>query len=573
MSSSRVVHVCVALGVAILMAGDAAAAPVAVDPGAYAGRWLVAGVSGSFNGPQTIDVPTGQTSVTIGANGSPGSFIINVDGAGNVTVPNGLSAVGGAGTLTFLTRQLSVGPGLYAGKWHIGNAVTGSNSGAATLDLVPEVRYRLIIGTNGSPGGFDVIFHDDGVIDVLNGLSATAGSYALTFNTSALDVSPGLYVGKWHLGNGVTSPHAGAATLELVPEVRYRFIMGTGGSPGGFDLVFADDGTITVLNGISATAGPFAVTFNTVSMTINPGQYLGSWHIGNGVTSSLTGPQVIELVPAVRYRAGIGGPGSAGTFDWVLSHSGPVTVLNGKSAVGDINLMTFITTPIDVDPGTHTGTWRLVNGITGALAGLQTVPLVVNTSYFFNAFGINSRFTVADPCAVDPTGFNLDGHTIRLTCGSLDQDDDGVPDVDDNCPVVPNADQVDQDVDGFGDVCDTDLDGDGLENGIDNCPFFANPDQADLDGDGVGDACDTDTDGDAVLNGFDLCPLSPGNEAVNGSGCTGPQHVALSCVLENFVQHGQYVSCVAHAAQEAADQGLIENNAKARLVRAAAKSK
>jgi hypothetical protein len=57
-----------------------------------------------------------------------------------------------------------------------------------------------------------------------------------------------------------------------------------------------------------------------------------------------------------------------------------------------------------------------------------------------------------------------------------DEDDDGIPDTLDNCPLTPNPSQGDTDEDGSGDACD-------------NCPV-ANPDQRDDDGNGIGDVCD-----------------------------------------------------------------------------------
>lgn len=41
---------------------------------------------------------------------------------------------------------------------------------------------------------------------------------------------------------------------------------------------------------------------------------------------------------------------------------------------------------------------------------------------------------------------------------------DGIQDSRDNCPDQANSDQLDTDLDGFGDACDNDADGDGLSN-------------------------------------------------------------------------------------------------------------
>ena len=91
-----------------------------------------------------------------------------------------------------------------------------------------------------------------------------------------------------------------------------------------------------------------------------------------------------------------------------------------------------------------------------------------------------------------------------------DIDGDGIPNLADNCPYVPNTDEncfnqedqtchrADNDEDGTGTACDpddnntnTDDDGDGVPNRIDICPNDRNPDQIDSDRDLRGDPCDT----------------------------------------------------------------------------------
>jgi hypothetical protein len=106
-----------------------------------------------------------------------------------------------------------------------------------------------------------------------------------------------------------------------------------------------------------------------------------------------------------------------------------------------------------------------------------------------------------------------------------DTDGDGIPDNDDNCPNTPNNDQLNNDNDSQGDVCDDDDDNDGLtdvfELGINTDPF-----SVDTDGDTVSDFDEVNfdglsdynpntdmnpllqnTDGDAYLDGIDPIPL------------------------------------------------------------------
>lgn len=89
----------------------------------------------------------------------------------------------------------------------------------------------------------------------------------------------------------------------------------------------------------------------------------------------------------------------------------------------------------------------------------------------------------------------------NCTSEPADGDQDGVADGKDNCPKDKNADQVDTDGDGKGDVCDDDDDGDSVADAEDNCPLDANADQADSDGDGEGDVCDPTPNGAGGASG------------------------------------------------------------------------
>jgi hypothetical protein len=120
-------------------------------------------------------------------------------------------------------------------------------------------------------------------------------------------------------------------------------------------------------------------------------------------------------------------------------------------------------------------------------------------------------------CKSDSTG-GSDG-AVGGDLSAADSDGDGSPDVTDNCPLVPNANQADQDGDGVGDACDVDIDGDGTDNPFDPCP--QDPD----------DLCDPaddprDTDEDGVPDSTDNCPTvaNPGQEDTNtdgvGDACT-----------------------------------------------------
>jgi hypothetical protein len=179
------------------------------------------------------------------------------------------------------------------------------------------------------------------------------------------------------------------------------------------------------------------------------------------------------------------------------------------------------------------------------------------------------------PDTANPGQADTDGDSQGDACDVCpadpddDADGDGLCEDADNCPSVTNPDQADSDGDDLGDACDPDDDNDGIQDSTDNCPLAQNSDQADTDGDGIGNACEADDDNDGVLDGNDQCVSTTTGAMVNTNGCS----IADLCPCTNdWKNHGAYVSCVAHAADDFVAAGIITETQKDVIVSEAAES-
>ncbi|MDG2334387.1 MAG: hypothetical protein P8Q97_09215 [Myxococcota bacterium] len=209
------------------------------------------------------------------------------------------------------------------------------------------------------------------------------------------------------------------------------------GGEGGFLLV-------QLLTGGSSVSS--ATRFDQVSLS------LSSWGVGAGLGATIA--QMVDPVGGRTLGLAVGAPkalGLVGTPD-----AGAIAVLQ-------------------VDPLAGFSLVQAIDQASGEVPqayGIGISTMLGQSIAFLDVSGDGLPEVFVD-AAKDAVGTISGIYESQI----LDGDEDGVPDVVDNCPALRNTDQQDSDNDGVGDLCD-------------NCRDILNPDQGDDDFDQVGDACE-----------------------------------------------------------------------------------
>ena len=190
----------------------------------------------------------------------------------------------------------------------------------------------------------------------------------------------------------------------------------------------------------------------------------------------------------------------------------------------------------------------LADNLDGSLVGFQAATSTPS-KYPVNLNGDHTLdFLIFDGGGLAGGMFQLETNT---TVVFEDTDDDGLTDAEE---VLTQTDPL-----------NPDTDGDGFNDGEEVT--------AGTDPNDPNDAPVVDADNDGVFDADDNCPATVAGAVVDQFGCAGTQNVANLCACDaGWKNHGQYVSCVAHAKNDQVNSGLLTQAEGVALLKAAAQS-
>ena len=226
----------------------------------------------------------------------------------------------------------------------------------------------------------------------------------------------------------------------------------------------------------------------TSSPTAGPGGTDSGWQSSSSYTDSGLGPNE-DYCYRVRARDTYGNLTSYSAEDCDYTRA-------NQPVLGSFSNITQTSIQVNLgSDGNPSGTqYWIRNATTGDYQSWSTSKswvssgLTCGTTYTFGAWSENGDGAFGDEVVL--------GNATTSACP--DTDKDGIPDMSDNCILIPNPTQCDADRDGYGNHCDADFNNDLIVNNLDIGPFRA--------GYGTTDPL-TDLNCDGITNNLDVGPL------------------------------------------------------------------
>jgi hypothetical protein len=478
-----------------------------------------------------------------------------------------------------VAAQLGIAALLHEGPKTVQQPSLQRPGGSAMRAYIPLLAFVFLLLSSVPAAHAQVIFN--------NGMTHTVTSpinnrVQVLNNTEVIFNAGGNVTAFSSLGGGLTASLAAVSVFDTSRVIdnaaNLTGNMSTGGcnvnSASGLSAVDTSEVSVVggSLTGFISSGGGFGCTAsNTASglnarggsmVSVSGGTFTGSISSGGFIDNFASGLSAWDDARVSVY---------GGTFMGIISSGGGgVLRAQGLSAAGNSLVSVYGGSFTASGASSNLGLLVLDNAQVTLFGNGFNFPLGPISALTGTITG-----TLRSGESIDVSFFQSHSGQIILS-SSLDTDGDGIPDSTDNCPNTPNADQADADGDGRGDTCDAcpadpfnDSDGDGICELTDNCPLTANANQLDSDNDGAGDACDSDDDNDGVLDTNDQCLSTAAGVTVNTDGCS----IADLCPCANdWKNHGAYVSCVAHTAEDFVAEDLIAEAEKDVIVSEAGQS-